>query len=59
MTKYGFLEVPLSQHAHLIMDGISSDPLGRWPAEKGFLAFGINLKAAEALGKQFGQNAIV
>ena len=53
------LYIELNQHAHLIMGGISSDPLGRWPAEEGFLAFGINLKAAEALGKRFGQNAIV
>jgi len=35
------------------------DPAGRWPAEPGLLVVGIYLANAEALGRLFGQNAIV
>lgn len=49
----------LSQYSLQIINGSGSDPSGRWPTEESFLAFGINLKTAMALGKQFDQNAIV
>jgi hypothetical protein len=35
------------------------DPAGRWPAEPGLLIIGIYRANAQALGKHFGQNAIV
>ena len=35
------------------------DPSGRWPNEPGVLVLGIPRAAAEALGRQFGQNAIL
>lgn len=49
----------LTQHSNAIFNGVSSDPAKIWPAEKSFLALGINLKLAKKLGKQFNQNAIV
>ena len=42
-----------------IIKGEGFDPCGKWPAEKSFLALGLDLKASSALGKEFGQNAIV
>jgi hypothetical protein len=42
-----------------IIKGEGFDPSGKWPAEKSFLALGLDLKASSALGKEFGQNAIV
>ena len=39
--------------------GEGRDPDGRWPAERGFLIFGIYKKNAELLGRLFRQNAIV
>ena len=35
------------------------DPAGRWPAEPGLLVVGIYRANAEALGRHFGQNAVV
>lgn len=35
------------------------DPRGRWPVEKGALVLGIPRAEAEALGRRFGQSAIV
>jgi hypothetical protein len=35
------------------------DPAGRWPAEPALLVLGIYLANAQALGRLFGQNAIV
>ncbi|MEO8992088.1 MAG: DUF3293 domain-containing protein [Nitrosospira sp.] len=42
-----------------IIEGKGFDPLGKWPAEKSFLALGLDLEASCGLGKEFGQNAIV
>jgi hypothetical protein len=39
--------------------GEGRDPDGRWPAERGFLIFGIYKNNAELLGRLFKQNAIV
>lgn len=41
------------------LDGEGRDPLGRWPAEPSFLAFGISLEAAKKLARQFRQNGII
>ena len=49
----------LSRHANQVIEGMGSDPSGAWPPEQSFLALGVELDAAEALGRQFGQNAIV
>jgi hypothetical protein len=42
-----------------IIEGEGFDPSGKWPAEKSFLALGLDLEASCALGKEFSQNAIV
>lgn len=42
-----------------IIEGESIDPLGKWPAEKSFLALGLDLETSQTLGMEFGQNAIV
>jgi hypothetical protein len=42
-----------------IIAGEGFDPSGKWSPEKSFLALGLDLEASAALGKEFGQNAIV
>ena len=42
-----------------LIEGIGIDPSGEWPAEKSFLALGLDLETSRALGREFGQNAIV
>lgn len=42
-----------------IMEGEGIDPSGAWPPEKSFLVLGLDLETSEALGREFGQNAIV
>ncbi|MCB9356309.1 MAG: DUF3293 domain-containing protein [Lewinellaceae bacterium] len=39
--------------------GFNVDPGGRWPAEESFWAFGIDAARAVALGRRYGQNALV
>ena len=41
------------------LDGFGEDPTGNWKKEPSFLILGISLEDAEALGKKYGQNAIV
>ncbi|MCX7184674.1 MAG: DUF3293 domain-containing protein [Nitrosospira sp.] len=53
------LHEELSRHTDQIIEGTGSDPSGIWPAEPSLLALGVELEVAEALGRQFGQNAIV
>ncbi len=53
------LHEELSRHTDQIIEGTGSDPSGAWPAEPSLLALGVELDVAEALGRQFGQNAIV
>jgi uncharacterized protein DUF3293 len=59
LTRNTQLRKALTQYTHLVFEGASTDPSKLWPAEQSFLAFGIDLKTAMTLGKQFGQNAIV
>lgn len=42
-----------------ILEGTGCDPTGTWPAEKSFLALGLDLETSKAVGKEFGQNAVV
>lgn len=42
-----------------IIEGEGIDPSGAWPAEKSFLVLGLDIETAEALGREFGQNAVV
>jgi len=41
------------------VDGIGQHPSNNWPGEPSILVFGIDRATAEALGRQFEQNAIV
>jgi hypothetical protein len=49
----------LSRHASQIIEGMGSDLSGAWPPEQSLLALGVDLATAQALGRQFGQNAVV
>ena len=42
-----------------IFEGEGYSSSGAWPAEKSFLALGLDLETSQALGREFGQNAIV
>ena len=53
------LRAELSRHTDQIIEGTGSDPSGAWPPEQSLLALGIDLATAQALGRQFGQNAVV
>ncbi len=48
-----------SAHAHQIIEGMSCDSSGAWPAEKSFLALGLDLEVSQAIGSEFRQNAII
>jgi hypothetical protein len=53
------LRTALEPLAAQILEGVGLDPSGSWPAEPGYLALGVEREAAAALGRQFGQNAVV
>lgn len=53
------LRLWLCNHAYSIVAGRNIDPSGRWPDEKSFFIFDIDLNTAQTIGSQFGQNAIV
>jgi hypothetical protein len=38
-----------------IIEGEGSDPSGKWPAEKSFLALGLDFEASSALGKELAR----
>ena len=42
-----------------VIEGTSSDPAGTWPPEQSLLALGVDLDKSKALGRRFGQNAVV
>lgn len=42
-----------------IINGEGRDPTGAWPAEKNFLALGLDLETSMLLGREFCQNAVV
>ena len=41
------------------MNGLGIDPSGDWPGEESVFVPGLDLERAQALGAEFGQNAIV
>jgi hypothetical protein len=49
----------LSRRKLVAIRGIGQHPTNNWPGEPSFLVLGITRRAARALGRQFGQNAIV
>ncbi|MDN5754014.1 MAG: DUF3293 domain-containing protein [Nitrosospira sp.] len=52
-------QVTQPAQAHQIIEGTGCDPSGVWPAEKSFLALGLDLEVSQAIGREFGQNAII
>lgn len=42
-----------------IFEGENHDPSGAWPVEKSLFVLGLDLETSQALGREFGQNAIV
>ena len=53
------LKAFLNEARHRRRAGEGRDPQARWAAEPSFLVLGIPRAEAEALGRRFGQNAIV
>jgi hypothetical protein len=49
----------IAQHHLFALPAEGRDRSGEWPAEESFLIFDMTPQAAEELGRQFGQNAIV
>ena len=41
------------------LPGVGQHPTNGWPGEPSVLALGVSRKEAVALGRQFGQNAVV
>jgi hypothetical protein len=42
-----------------ILAGKGCDPSGAWPVEESYCVLGLDLETSQALGREFGQNAIV
>jgi hypothetical protein len=53
------LRAELSRRQLLALRGIGQHPTNQWPGEPSFLVLGVTRRAAQALGRQFEQNAIV
>ena len=49
----------LSRRKLVAIRGFGQHPTNEWPAEPSFLVLGVTRRAAQALGRQFEQNAIV
>jgi hypothetical protein len=49
----------IQQRSLKFIAGVGQCPESEWPGEESVLVLGISLEAAKALGKQYGQNAIV
>ncbi len=53
------LALEIARHGHAACDGMGEHPSGEWPGEPSFLVLGVDRSAAQALGSQFEQNAIL
>lgn len=53
------LRADLETEGLSFVEGVGCDPVGRWAGEPSFLVLGISSDQAEALGKNYRQNAIV
>jgi hypothetical protein len=49
----------IARQGRVACDGIGEDPSGEWPGEPSLLVLGLARSAAQALGRQFQQNAIL
>lgn len=53
------LEAAVREGGHAYLHGEGRDPQGKWLAEPSLLVLGMSRAQAEALGRAFGQNAIL
>ncbi len=53
------LAAQLSRQGCVAIEGIGQHPTGEWPAEASYLVPGLPRNAAQQLGRQFEQNAIL
>ena len=53
------LRADLKAAACRFLEGAAIDPVGNWPDEPSLLVLGIEADAARAIGRQFGQNALL
>lgn len=53
------LAAELLQQRYVAIPGIGRHPTGDWPPEPSYLVLGLTRTAAQQLGRQFEQNAIV
>lgn len=49
----------LVRNHYRFLESLNVDPTQIWPPEKSFFVFDLGLHAAQNIGRQFGQNAIV
>lgn len=57
--RHAALGRELEQRGLANVEGIGQHPSNQWPGEASYLIFGLSLEAAETLGTQLEQNAIV
>ena len=58
-TAHARLGAQLREVSDHVFEGDGADPSGQWPAERSYLAFGIDADAARELGRSFQQDAVV
>ena len=58
-AAHGRLGEQLRAASDHVIEGEGADPAGQWPAEKSYLALGIDADAARELGRHFEQDAVV
>ena len=58
-TAHARLGEQIREVADHVFEGDGADPNGQWPAEKSYLAFGVDADAAGELGRRFKQDAVV
>jgi hypothetical protein len=59
VQRQAALAQEIARQGRVACDGVGEHPSGGWPAEPSFLVLGLARSAAQALGSQFAQNAIL
>ena len=58
-AAHGRLGDELASMGRPVVEGAGVDPTGQWPAEPSYFVLGVDLQAAQALGRRYQQNAVV
>jgi hypothetical protein len=58
-ARQSALAKELNQRNLIILNGLGKHPSGEWVPEPGFFVLGLTLEAAQALGREYDQNAVV